>query len=557
MILRPYQKAAIEATFQAWETSRSVLGVAATGLGKTILFASILKNHPGRTMVLAHRAELIHQAHDKVLRVTGHDADIEMADSYAAEGMLHGKARVVIGTVQTQVAGRDGGRMTRFDPYEFSLLVVDEAHHSTADTYRRIIDYYRTNPDLQVFGVTATPDRADEQALGQVYNDVAFDYDVRFGVEQAWLVPITQRMVHVDGLDLSQIRTTAGDLNGADLARVMEYEGNLHRIASPTIELTEGKKTLVFASSLAHAERLTEILNRHRSGSAEWVHGKTPTEDRAKMFKAYARGQFQYLVNVGVATEGFDDPSIQSVVLARPTKSRALYAQMIGRGTRTLDGTLTPDLYEDLDGRRAAISASGKQHVEVIDFVGNAGKHKLCSTADILGGIYSDEVVDRARQMMEADEEPRDAMKALEEAEEQLKKEAEERARRDAARRAGIKAKASFKTTTINPFDVFGLMPRRARGWDTDKQPSEKMIALLEKQGINTAGMSFTQARQLITEITGRWDKGQCSFKQAKLLKSRGMPTDVTREEASRMIDEISAREGWGRSKSREPVQVF
>ncbi len=554
MRLRPYQTQAIEQTFAAWQESPSLLGVAATGTGKTIIAASVIAKHPGRTMVVAHREELIFQAADKIQKVTGLEPDIEMAEMRAAEFSLSGKARVVISTIQTQVAGRAGGRMTRFDPSEFSLLFIDEAHHAVADTYRRVIDHYRTNPNLQVLGVTATPDRADEEALGRVFDAVAWEFDIRFGITEGWLVPIHQRMVHADGLDLSQVRTTAGDLNGADLARVMEYEVPLHEIVGPTVELAGDRKTLVFAASLAHADRICEILNRHRADSARWVHGGTQKAERRQLFRDYAKGEFQYLVNVGVATEGFDDPGVAVVVMARPTKSRALYTQMIGRGTRPLAGVVDhADLWDSAERRRRAIADSSKPSVEIIDFVGNAGRHRLITTADILGGNVSDEVVDKARARLRQ-EGSGDAMQALAWAETEIQAERERARQAEAARRAHLTAKVNFRTQTIDPFDVFGLTPWRERGWEKGRQPSQKMVDLLERQGINTHGLTFAQARQLINEITSRWDSDRCSFKQAKILASRGQTTDVTRERARQLIDMIAEQEGWQKRSKRPPA---
>lgn len=541
MDLRPYQIEAVDSTLAAWEASQSVLGVAATGLGKTVVLASIIARHAGRTMVVAHREELIFQAARTIERVTGRQPDIEMAELRANEHGLHGKARVVISTIQTQGAGSRGGRMSRFDPGEFGLLVIDEAHHAVAGSYRKVITHYRQNENLRVLGVTATPDRTDEEALGQVFDSVAFEYDIRFGIDEGWLVPVYQSMVHVDGLDLSQVRTTAGDLNGADLARVMEYEKNLHEIAAPTIELTGDRKTLVFAASLAHAERLCEILNRHRPDSARWVSGKTPGDERRQMLKDYAGRRFQYLVNVGVATEGFDDPGIECVVMARPTKSRALYCQCVGRGTRPLPGVVDdPDMFGSAGMRRAAIADSSKAAVEIIDFVGNCGKHKLVSTADVLGGNYSDEVIEKAREIVERQPgQAQNMQQALGEAEKAIAAERERAAKAEAARRARVVASAKYSTQNVDPFDVFHLTPWRERAWEKDKPLTQKMVDMLERQGVTTEGLSWSKARQLISEITSRWDDGRCSFKQARLLAEHGHSTEVSRERASQIISEI------------------
>jgi superfamily II DNA or RNA helicase len=552
MRLRPYQSAAVDSIFDAWDTASATLLVQPTGTGKTVVFAHVLDRLPpgSRAMVVAHREELVWQACDKIEAVTGHKPDVEMADMRAAN-TLYGKSRFVVSTVQTQIAGCQGaGRMTRFDPAEFSVLVVDEAHHATADTYCRVIAYYKQNPDLKVLGVTATPDRHDEAALGQIFESVAFDYEILDAINDGWLAPIRQRAVAVQDLDLSAVRTTAGDLNGADLARVLEHEVDLHGIVGPSIELAAGRKTLMFAASIAQADTMCEICNRHKADSARFVHGKTPKEERRQMFADYAAGRFQFLVNVGVATEGFDDPGIQIVVMARPTKSRALYTQMAGRGTRPLPGIV--DRYDAPENRRAAIAVSAKPACEIIDFVGNSGKHRLISTADILGGKYSDEVVERARtKAEEADGQAVDMAETLFDAEKEIA-EAHER-----ERRAKIRIAARYQTQDVDPFDVLHIEPQRERGWDTGRQLSPKMDALLKRQGIDTSKITYAQGRQLCAEICRRFDEKRCTYKQAKLLTKYGYETDVSFAEARRLIDALAAN-GWRRPEPTvaEPIDA-
>lgn len=554
MILRPYQSEAIASTFKAWETASSVLGVAATGLGKTVIFASIIAQYPGRAMVVAHREELIFQAANKINQVTGLEPDIEMAELMSCESLSMGKSRVVVSTIQTQTAGTTGGRMQRFNPHEFDLLVIDEAHHGTADTYRRVIDYYRQNHNLRILGVTATPDRSDEEALGQIFNTVAFDYDLLYGIDNGWLVPVDQSMVHVASLDLSKVRTTAGDLNGSDLSAALAYEDGLHKIASPTIDLTsDGQPTLIFAASVSNAERLSEILNRHRGDCARWVCGTTPKPERRKLFADFKERRYQYLVNVGVLTEGFDEPSVAVVVMANPTKSRAKYAQMIGRGTRALPGVV--DGPTSSFARRAAIAESSKKSVLVIDFAGNSGRHRLITSADILGGKYSDEVIDRARELT-AKEPRKNTMRALEEAEVELIAKRAQARQEEAARRAKLIAEAEFTTTEIDPFDAFGIIPERISGWDRHKPIPPKMLSMLERQGVPVDGITFKHACQLTKEITSRWKDGRCSLKQAEILAKRGLPTDVSRADAKAIIDGIAAKEGWGQRKPRQSVNV-
>jgi superfamily II DNA or RNA helicase len=594
MKARPYQSAAIDGIFASWQKSASTLAVLPTGTGKTIIFATVIKNRPaGRAMVVAHREELIYQAADKIESVTGVRPDIEMADLKAGDSLLH-RADVVVSSIQTQNAGKrrrvksapplgEPGepeyeevgveRMTKFDPMQFSLLIVDEAHHATAKTYRRVIDHFRKNPSLKVLGVTATPDRGDEEALGQIFETVAYDYALIDAIHDGWLVPIRQRCVHVTGLDLTKVRTTAGDLNngqlskvmvslegtdepleGADLSNVLDYEAPLHGIAGPTIELIGDRKTLVFAASVAHAERLCEIFNRHKPGSARFVCGETPKDERQQTFADYAVKAFQILVNVGVATEGFDDPGIEVVVMARPTKSRALYAQMAGRGTRPLAGIVDNIDEDSEDGlaytaaelRRMAIAASAKPFVEIIDFVGNAGRHKLMTTADILGGNFSEAAVEKAKSAVRAAGKsggaPVDMVDALADAEKRLKE------AREAAARAALKVKATYQTTTSDPFDLLGIEPWQERGWDRGRPPTDAQLAWLEKRNVKRDSVkTFGRASQLIDELIHRRQENRCTVNQARILAKNSKPTNVTFEQATALITEIAKVQGWGK----------
>ena len=544
MNLRPYQLAAADAIFKEWQDNDSTLVVMPTGGGKTILFADVIRRvFPRRALVIAHREELIFQARDKIQRVTGLSADVEMGE-YRADGGLFGASSVVVSTIQTQCSGGDGGgRMSKFDPQRFGVLIIDEAHHATSPSYRRVIDYYRTNPALKVLGVTATPDRADEEALGQVFQSVAFDYEVLDAIHDGWLVPIEQQMVHVEGLDYSSIRTTAGDLNGGDLAAVMEAEKNLQQMASASLTIIGQRRALVFTASVKAAEMTAEIFNRHRAEMAAWVCGKTDRDERRKVLADFAAGKIQVVCNCGVLTEGFDDPGVEVIIMGRPTKSRSLYSQMVGRSTRPLPGVV--DGPETAEERKAAIAASAKPSCLVVDFVGNAGKHKLVTSADILGGKVSEEAVELAMTRALKAGGPVKMAGALDEAEAELH---EQKRLAEAARRARLVATARFTTQSVDPFDVLHLDPVKPRGWDNVKQLTEKQRSLLAKQGINPDNLSFSEGKQLISEIFRRWDGKLCSFKQAKVLRKYGYGTEVSFAEASATIDAL-AKNGW-----RKPV---
>lgn len=544
LYLRDYQQQAVRAVLEQWKAVDSTLVVSPTGTGKTVLMCALVQAvFPGRTMILAHREELIFQARDKVRQYTGLQADVEMASLRADEhGGLFGRSTVVVSSIQTQNAGADGaGRMGRFDPMDFAVLIVDEAHHAVSPSYRRVLDYYRTNPALKVLGVTATPDRADEKALGQVFNSVAFDYEILDAIQAGYLVPIHQQMVEVAGLDYSGVRTTAGDLNGADLAAVMETEANLHGIASPLVEIAGDRKALVFTASVDHAERLAEILNRHAPGRAAWVCGKTPKDDRRRINADFAAGSLQYLCNVGTHTEGFDDPGIELLAMARPTKSRCLYAQMVGRGTRPLPGLV--DGVPDSEARRAAIAGSRKPLVTVLDFVGNAGRHKLMTTADILGGKVSDDAISAAVLAARKTGAPVDMAKALEDAE----KEVQERKAAEAAKRARLRIRAKFEARTVDPFAVLDLPRTGPARSDRGRRLSDKQADILRRQGIDPDGRPYHECKRVLDDLFRRWNSGLATFGQAKHLSRYGLPTDLPKSTASQVLDNI-----WKRRMSPE-----
>lgn len=534
---RPYQETAVTAVYKEWEEAQSTLVVMPTGTGKTVMFAEVIRRkQPDRSMVLAHREELIWQARDKIEKMTGLDCDIEMADYKASQGTWFHRP-VVISTIQSQIAGRNGyHRMSKFKPTDFGLLVIDEGHHATAESYRQVIDYYKQNPKLKILGVTATPDRADEEALGQIFETVAFDYEILDAINDGYLVPIEQQLVRVSDLDYSGIRTTAGDLNGADLAKVLEEEKTLQGMASASLQIIGNRKSIVFTASVAQAEMMSEIFNRHRHGMAAFVYAGTPKEVRAETLKAFSQNRIQVVCNCGILTEGYDEPGVEVIVMARPTKSRSLYSQMIGRSTRPLPGIV--DAYSTADARKGGIKQSRKPSCLVIDFVGNSGRHKLVTSADILGGKLSDEVIDRAKEKAEQ----QGGQVRMDELLEETRLEIEERKRREAERKARITARASYKTIAVDPFDLLHVSAVRERGWDNGKHLSEKQNNLLRKAGLNPDDLGYSRSKQMIGVIIDRWKKKLCTPKQAALLNKHGIDAaEMSMTRATQVIDRLAA----------------
>lgn len=543
MILRPYQETSKKAVMDEWFKNdvQSTLMVMPTGTGKTISLAHIANEFTdGRVLLLAHREELIFQGAEKIERVTGEKPDIEMANLHADGGVF--QSRFIVSSIQTQNANRADGskRMDKFDPFDFSLVIVDESHHAVSPSYQSVLDHYKQNPNVKILGLTATPDRFDEKALGQIFDSVAYNYELPDAIEDGWLVPIKQRVLKCEHLDLSAVRTTAGDFNGKDLAKVMENEVQVEEIVMPVLEHTGDRQTLVFATTLAHANLLCQLINELKPGDhAQFVHGGTPKDERRNIIKQFKNNTFQYLVNVGVFLEGYDEPSIECVVMARPTKSRSLYAQALGRGTRPLDGLV--DGISSSDVRKAAIASSSKPFLEVLDFVGNSGRHKLITAIDVLGGDYEDNVLEEALRLAKAHGGISDPTAFLEAAQHNLAKQISEDIKR---KRAGYK----WTSKWVDPFDVFDIEPGRERGWNDGRSPTERMTTVLTKAGIEGSGYSFQEASTLIGHLIQRSERDLCTYKQAKLLKRYGYENalNYSFKEASSKIDAL-AQNHWKR----------
>ena len=538
MDLRPYQRECVDAICVRLRENRSTVAVLATGLGKTVVFSECVRlglmMPRRRALILAHREELVMQAADKVRAVTGVEPAIEMADHRAIEDGFN-RAPVVVSSIQTMNAGRgDQRRMHRFRNDHPWFVVVDECHHAPSGSYKAVINHFMRADASRLLGVTATPDRLDKRALAQVFETVAYTYDVADGIRDGWLVPVRQRFVQCDNLDLSSARKTGGDFQLNDLEEALER--SLQEMVLPMVEIAGERRTLVFAATVKHAERVAEIINRPGVGKAPAciVHGGTPKDIRRQMFREYSEGKYQYLVNVGVATEGWDDPAldrrgVQIVAMMRPTQSRALYSQMLGRGTRTLPGTL--EGHGTPEERRAAIASSAKDSVLVLDFLGNSGRHQLVHSGDVLGGTMDEKVMKRFRKESEQKGVPDeiDVLELLDHAEREQRKAEEAKSRRH------LVGRASFSSQDIDPFEALGIVPKATPWWQRHIPATVKQRAFLERQGIPVSSLDTGKASQLIDALMS-----QPSDKQAWVLRKAGIdPSGVSRKRASELIDMI------------------
>lgn len=502
-VLRNYQTEAVAGVETQWQQHRCVLGAAATGSGKSEIACELIKRAGCRTMAIMHRTELVDQFRRRLLKF-GIRADIEKADRHASV-KLWDRSQVVIATPQT-LYSRDGARLRRFNPSEFELLFCDEAHHFVSPKFQSVINHFKQNPNLKAFFCTATPDRHDGKALAKIIDSVAFNIEIQDLIEQGWLVPVRQAIVPVEGLDFSRCHLTAGDFNQRDLGDMMMQDKPLMGVVYATLEEVKDKRTLVFAATVEQAEAYCRLFNRYKPNSSSTVFGHTKEQERKDVFKRFHNGSLQILVNVGVVTEGVDVPGIEAVVVARPTLSRALYCQMIGRGTRPLSGLV--DQFHNAEERRSAIAASTKPDLLVLDFKGNALRHKLTITAtDILGGKFSEEAKARVRAKIEKAGRG-DVLAELKEAEEDV-------------RLRGLTPTAKYRVTYIDPFEAFHKNKVRWQGFQQTHGLSVKQRARLLKNGWNPDEHSVQES------IAKHGELISASGKQRSFLRYCGAPKEV------------------------------
>ena len=258
-------------------------------------------------------------------------------------------------------------------------FVVHNCHHATAASYVAIFERFHA----RLVGVTATPSRTDGKPLGDVFSRIAVDFGIRHLVQRGWLVPVAARVVRSD-TDLSDVKQSAGDYAIGELQNAVNTDGRNHLIIAAMQRWGEGRQTIVYCAGVDHARELAALMTV-AGMPAEAVWGEMPMEDRKAVLERFRRGEVRALTNFGVLTEGFDEPKVGCIVLARPTQSVLLLTQMVGRGTRPLEeiaGTL--DATDPLV-RREAIAASGKPNVLVIDI--QDVSHRMQATAATLAGL--------------------------------------------------------------------------------------------------------------------------------------------------------------------------
>lgn len=512
MELRPYQQKAKEAVFEQWENgTRRTLLVLPTGCGKTIVFAKITEDcvrHGDRVLILAHRGELLEQAADKIHKATGLGCAVEKAEE-SCQGSWF---RIVVGSVQTLMREK---RLGRFPADYFNTIIIDEAHHCISDSYQRVLQHF---PEAHVLGVTATPDRGDMRNLGQYFETLAYEYTLPKAIKEGYLCPIKALTIPLK-IDMSSVSVQAGDFKAGDISTALDPY--LERIAQEMEKYCRDKKTVVFLPLVKTSQKFRDILNGHGFQAAE-VNGDS--QDRSEVLEDFEKGRYNILCNSMLLTEGWDCPSVDCVVVLRPTKVRSLYCQMVGRGTR-----LSP----------------GKDHLLLLDFLWHTERHELCHPASL---ICQDEEV--AQQMTKNIEEagcPVDIEEAEKTAAEDVVAQREEALAKqldEMKRRKGRLVDPLQFEMSIQAEDLSGYVP--AFGWEM-APPSDDQKRTLEKLGINAENIDNAgKASKLLDRLNKRRAEGLSTPKQIRQLEQRGFQNvgTWTFGQAKKLIDRIAAN-GW------------
>lgn len=522
MQLRPYQEEARAKVQQEWKEGRKrTLLVLPTGCGKTIVFSKIIEDRVKmgeRVLVLAHRSELLEQASDKLMTATGLGTALEKAENTSIGSWF----RVVVGSVQTMQREK---RLSKFPSNHFDTIVIDEAHHAISDGYQRVLEHFG---EANVLGVTATPDRGDMRNLGSYFDSLAYEYPLVDAIKSGYLSKITAITIPLE-LDLSTVSQQAGDFKASEIGTALDPY--LDQIADEMVKQCKNRKTVVFLPLVKTSQKFRDILNAKGFKAAE-VNGES--KDRAEVLEDFDKDKYNVLCNSMLLTEGWDCPTVDCVVVLRPTKVRALYSQMVGRGTRL---------------------APGKENLLLLDFLWHTERHELCRPAHLIAS--SPEV---AKKMTENMAEDTEVEFSLLEAEEQAGKDVV--AEREEALAKQLAEQRRKKRKLVDPLqfemsiqaeDLADYVP--SFGWEM-APPSEKQLKALEKFGIYTEEIGNAgKAGKLLDRLNKRKDSGLTTPKQIRLLEGRGFRNVGMWkfEDASNLINRIAAS-GWRMPKGIIPA---
>lgn len=513
MELRKYQQESINSIQEEWNNGRKrTLLVLPTGCGKTVVFTKLAEEmvkQGKRVLILAHRTELLEQASDKLFKITGLKTALEKADSTA----IGSWCRVSVGSVQTLQRDK---RLNQFPKDYWDVIIVDEAHHILSDGYMKVMKYFDV---ANVLGVTATPDRSDMRNLGSYFDSLAYEYSLVQAIKEGYLSKIKALTIPLS-LDLSNVSMSAGDFKASDVGTALDPY--LEQIADEMVKQCADRKTVVFLPLVKTSQKFRDILNAKGFRAAE-VNGES--KDRSEVLEDFEKDRYNVLCNSMLLTEGWDCPSVDCVVVLRPTKVRALYSQMVGRGTR-----LHP----------------GKEELLLLDFLWHTERHELCRPAHLIC-----ETPEVAQKMVENMEEQTGVMLDLEDME--VKATEDVVAQREEALAKQLEEMRKRKRKLVDPLqfemsihaeDLSNYVPNF--GWEM-APASDKQIKALEKYGILPDEIANAgKAALYLDRLHKRQSEGLTTPKQIRFLEGRGFKNVGMWQfdHAKNMIDRIAAN-GW------------
>jgi superfamily II DNA or RNA helicase len=429
----------------------------------------------------------------RCVRANDLESDLEKAENRASLD-----SRLVVSSVQTLSRPT---RLERFGSTHFSTIIVDEAHRSISPSYSRIINYFA---GAKLLGVTATPDRGDKKSLGAVFQDIAHEISLVELIRAGYLAPITVQTVPIR-IDISKVSVRAGDFSEEELAEALDPV--LEQVAEGIAEYAHERKTLVFTPLIRTADRFAQIL-RASGFAAEFVSGKCV--DRKEKLQRFSSGETQVLCNAQLLTEGFDEPTIDCIVILRPTRSRPFHAQMVGRGTRI---------------------HSGKRDLLLLDFLWLSSQHALIQPASLIARDEK-EAAEIERRLGSAGG---DLIQAQQLANRDRDRALAAAIRNNAQRRAKridiLELELSFKAPGISDYEPTML-------WHHEP-PTERQLAYITRCGIDAQQIrSKGEASAVIDLLEKRRRLNLATFKQARLMRRLGHPRphEVTRVEAGYWI---------------------
>ena len=490
--LRPYQQEFLSAVRRDFREHDHILGVAATGAGKTILASDLMRGWQGNCLFLADAQELVRQNADKYFGYAGEFAGIEMADSKALLG-----DRVVVATTQSICR-----RLDKWPRDYFGLVIVDEAHRNTLGAMAaQVLLHFES---AKVLGVTATPFRSDRRQLGSFYEKISVEIGLARLIKEGWLSRIVIKSVPLP-VDLSLVRTTAGDYNEGDLGDVITP--HLRQAARLIAEHAAGRRTVAFLPLIATSQAFVKAC-REEGLRAVHVDGN----DREGL-RAYERGEYDLVSNASLLTTGWDHPQTDCVFILRPTKSLSLFQQMVGRGTRI---------------------AEGKENLLLLDPLFLSDDHSLIRPARLIA--RSEEETCELSERLSGGGEV-DLLEAEEEVEEVRQSRLEERLVKAARRKARTIDAIEF-CLSLKAVELADYEPELP--WE-GKPPSDRQLITLAKAGFDTDCVSCRgHASKILDLLFMRREHGLATPKQLSWLRKFHYPEPelATFEEAQLFLDE-------------------